>query len=276
MTSKYPIIDPLYRLNNEAVTQEERTRNRGSQVALGFLITCKDYQRKGTLFFWRNNHFVFTSEQALRNLAKLSPELRHCINTVTFRIIARYYDDKKRAYLAPYPAWEPSKQKRLIRLDTTSLTNTGFGFRSYSWNLTMVFLEALVATNLSESFRARGNHRLLPALDCLRMDFVNFPRNYLRPPSDSWLHEGLVTKRLGCTLNELFLTGLPQCAFGNALAQHLLKMVKDDGLSIKADATFVHFAHQLHRVRHRTLQSITCFTTVRETASLEAPTLRSP
>lgn len=62
----------------------------------------------------------------------------------------------------------------------------------------------------------------------MRIDFVNFP-DYFLPVPDIHLHE-VAAHDLGCTLNELMLTGLPCCEVGDKASMDLQGMVKDDGL----------------------------------------------
>jgi hypothetical protein len=245
LTSKYPIIDPLSKSNKDALTHPERTR--GNQIAIGFLATCKAYCVEGTRFLWRNNTFVFTSHLALRNFANLALEHRRGIKQVTFRIIARYYDDEERKHLAPYPT-SVSSYFRTINLKATprikEQTLSRKGFRSYTWDQVVDFLDAMRPPYDPDHPKGTPRPRLLPGLECLRMDFVNFPDSFLTPGGGPFLHN-FASHDLGCTLNELQLTGLPECDFGEELTAELTGMVKDDGLLLKSDATFVLSGSQL-------------------------------
>ncbi|KAL2015661.1 hypothetical protein VTK56DRAFT_5060 [Thermocarpiscus australiensis] len=251
MTSKYPIIDPLCKLNRDSTTTDERTC--GNQLAIGFLATCKTYLVEGSRFLWRNNKFVFTSPQALRNLENLSLEHRKSIEHVTLRIIARYYDDEDRPRLAPYPSlgYEHRKTVNLKVIQRNKEPNlTRKGFHSYSWLQLMDFLKALRPPHDPSQVKLQPRARLLPELKSLRMDFVNFPANFLMPPAGESLHD-LVAHDLGCTLNELQLTGIPCDPWGHEVAGHLSGMVKDDGLLLKSDSTFVYSGNRLRTMSDR-------------------------
>ncbi|KAL2143621.1 hypothetical protein VTI28DRAFT_10206 [Corynascus sepedonium] len=251
LTSKYPIIDPLSKLNKEALVPEERAR--GNQIAIGFLATCKAYFLEGTRFLWSNNTFVFTSHVALRNFSYLSLEHRRGIKHVTFRIIARYYDDEDRKHLAPYPSandmfYKTINLRTIPRIKENSLARKGF--RSYAWNQVVDFLDAMRPPFDPDHPKGQPRPRLLPGLESLRMDFVNFPDSFLSPGSGNFLH-GLASHDLGCHLNELQLTGLPICDFGEELVAELSGMIKDDGLLLRSDAAFVYSGKQLRPMAQR-------------------------
>ncbi|KAL2259823.1 hypothetical protein VTK26DRAFT_6364 [Humicola hyalothermophila] len=251
MTSKYPILDPLCKANREAMTLAEKTR--GNQIAIGFLATCKAYLAEGTRFLWKNNKFVFTSHHALRNFCELSLEHRKNIKHVTLRIIARFYDDEERGHPAPYPSSEYAHERTINlkvvpRVKEPNLARKGF--RSYSWEQAVDFLDALRPPFDPNHPKGQPRPRLLPGLESLRMDFVNFPEDYLPPPSGPSLHN-LASHDLGCTLNELQLTGLPDCTWGVEVATQLSRMVKDDGLLLKADSTYVFSGNRLRSMADR-------------------------
>jgi len=251
MTSKYPIIDPLCKLNKENLTVAEKTRP--NQIAIGFLATCKAFYMEGTRFLWSNNTFVFTNHHALRNFSNLDLSHRQGIKHVIFRIIARYYDDEERPHLAPYPSAEYAHEKMISlkvipRIREQNLTRKGF--RSYTWDQVIDFLDALRPPFDPNHPKGQPRPRLLPNLECLRIDFVNFPENYLSPPGGPTLHN-LASHDLGCTLNELQLTGLPDCAWGLEMSAQLSKMIKDDGLLLKADSTYVFSGGRLRLMSER-------------------------
>ncbi|KAK4125596.1 hypothetical protein N657DRAFT_271933 [Parathielavia appendiculata] len=251
LTSKYPIIDPLSKSNKDALTVAERTR--GNQIAIGFLATCKAFLLEGTRFLWRNNTFVFTCHLALRNFANLSLEYRKGIKHVTLRIIARYYDDEERKHLAPYPTsvisyYRTINLKAIPRIKEATLSRKGF--RSYAWDQVVDFLDAMRPPYDPNHPKGQPRPRLLPSLECLRMDFVNFPDSYLTPGGGPSLHN-FASHDLGCSLNELQITGLPDCDFGEELIAELTGMVKDDGLLLKSDATFVFSGNQLRPMAGR-------------------------
>ncbi|KAK4033817.1 hypothetical protein C8A01DRAFT_39703 [Parachaetomium inaequale] len=251
LTSNDPIIDPLVKLNREAVTVAERTRD--NQLAIGFLATCKAYLAEGTRFLWANNEFIFTSHLALRNFANLSLEHRKGIKHVTFRIIARYYDDEERKRLAPYPSAVDTYYRTINLRATPRIKEDNLarkGFRSYAWEQVVDFLDAMRPPFDPNHPKGQPRPRLLPGLDSLRMDFVNFPDSFLTPGGGPFLHS-YASHDLGCTLNELQLTGLPACDFGQELVSELSGMIKDDGLLLKSDSTFVFSGSQLRPMSSR-------------------------
>ncbi|GAB1319208.1 Transposase [Madurella fahalii] len=245
MTSKHPIIDPLCKLTRDNMTAAEKSR--GNQIAIGFLATCKAYLVEGSRFLWSNNKFVFTTPYALRNFADLSLQHRKDIASITLRVIARYYDDEDRLHLAPYPSMDYAHEKTINlkvipRIKEQNLARKGF--RSYSWNQVVDFLEALRPPFDPNHPKTQSRPRLLPNLETLRMDFVNFPENFLTPPGGPSIHN-LASHDLGSTLNELQLTGVPDCAWGSEVASQLSRMVKDDGLVLKGDSSFVYSGNRL-------------------------------
>jgi hypothetical protein len=251
LTSKTPIIDPLTKSNRDTLSTAERTA--GNQLAIGFLATCKAYLVEGTRFLWSNNTFVFTSHLALRNFANLGLEHRKGIKEATFRIIARYYDDEERKHPAPYPStvdtyFKTINLKTTLRVKDDSLARKGF--RSYAWEQVVDFLDAMRPPFDPNHPKGQPRPRLLPGLESLRMDFVNFPDSFLSPGSGSFLH-GFASHDLGCTLNELQLTGLPACDLGDELVSELSGMLKDEGLLLKSDATYVYSGNQLRLMANR-------------------------
>ena len=251
LTSQYPILDPLCKLNRDSMTLAEKTR--GNQIAIGFLATCKAYLTEGTRLLWSRNKFVFTSHHALRNFSELGFEHRKKMKHVTLRIIARFYDDEERNHPAPYPSSEYAHDKvinlKVIpRVKEQNLARKGF--RSYTWDQAVDFLDALRPPFDPNHPKGQPRPRLLPGLESLRMDFVNFPEDFLAPPSGPSLHN-LASHDLGCTLNELQVTGLPDCTWGQEVATQLSRMVKDDGLLLKADSAYVFSGNRLRSMADR-------------------------
>ncbi|KAK3306780.1 uncharacterized protein B0T15DRAFT_152532 [Chaetomium strumarium] len=251
MTSRFPIIDPLCTLSKDNITAEERRR--GTQLAIGFLATCRAHFVEGTRFLWRNNTFIFTSHIALRNFANLSLKHRMAIKQITLRIIARYYDDEERKHFAPFPspgyAYDsPITLKVIKRTREKNLARKGF--RSYTWDQVVDFLDALRPPFDPNHPKGQPRPRLLPNLERLRMDFVNFPDEFLTPPRGTALHD-LAAHDLGCTLNEIQLTGLPECHWGQEMGSHLCGMVKDDGVRLDSDPVFVYCRNQLRPLAGR-------------------------
>lgn len=77
----------------------------------------------------------------------------------------------------------------------------------------------------------------------MRMDFVNFP-DYFLPIPDLSLHE-IAAHDLGCTLNELMLTGLPCCEVGAKASADLQGMVRDDGLFLCHAPSYIQLKRSL-------------------------------
>lgn len=81
----------------------------------------------------------------------------------------------------------------------------------------------------------------------MRIDFVNFP-DYFLPLPDSGLHE-VAAHDLGCTLNELMVTGLPCCETGAKAGADLQGMVKDDGLFMCHAPSYIQQKRSLKPLR---------------------------
>lgn len=246
MKSPSPIIDPLSPLCPENMSKKEK--DRGNQIAIHFLATCKALNVEGTRYLWDSNQFTLTTPQALRNLSELPARFRQAIKHVNLRIIARYYDDqrnrrhkldrgyhtdlKKDQFLKVYP--RPSESP-LIR----------GGFRCYTWNQVVDFLEALRAPYDPNNKNSKlPRPRLLPSLVSLRLDLVNFSHTLL-PFSGSELHD-VSSHELGCSLNELHITGMPYDDTGMKASAELSGMLKDEGLYLDGPACFVSSSKHPH------------------------------
>jgi len=233
LTSPYPIIDPLSKLKPEATTQEEKER--GNQIAIGFLAASKAHHVEGTRILWKNNTFTFSSHHALRNFGNLSLTFRDQIRHINFRIIAKYYDDERRIRSVNANDGTRIKLKCALRLQENTLSRKGY--KSYTWYQLIDFLEALRPPYDPSHPKKQTRPRLLPGLKSLRIDLVNFPKDFLMFP-DHDLHR-LAAHDLGCTLEELIVTGLPQDERGRKAMMDLTGVVKDDGLVIKAHDTYI-------------------------------------
>ncbi|KAI9167083.1 hypothetical protein HJFPF1_03203 [Paramyrothecium foliicola] len=238
LTSSEPIIDPLWPLINENLT--EREKSRGNQVAIHFLVTCKAMHLEGTKIFWQSNSFIFTSPQVLQNFSELGPEFRDKVTHISLRVIARYYDDQhrkhklERSYHTQLKKDQPLKVSR--RPKESALTRGGF--RCYTWNQIADFLIALRAPH-DPTFknRTQPRPRLLPSLTSLRLDLVNFADGLLPFPG-SELHD-LASHELGCTFNELQVTGMPDDDAGIRATAELSGLLKDEGLYLSGPPAFL-------------------------------------
>lgn len=238
LTSPYPIIDPLSALTTTNLVDAERSR--GNQVAIHFLSTCRSLHEEGTKIFWNSNTFVFTTPQAVRNFAELSPGYRSNISHVTFRVIARYYDDQfRKQKLDRFYHRSLKKDIRLkVHQRPREIPLIRGGFRSYAWTQIVDFLAALRAP-YDPSFHLKSipRPRLLPALTSLRLDLVNFSDSLL-PFSGPEFHDA-TSHEFGCTLNELQVTGMPRDDAGMKAGAELSGLLKDEGLYLDGLASFV-------------------------------------
>ncbi|PHH86545.1 hypothetical protein CDD83_10069 [Cordyceps sp. RAO-2017] len=244
MTSSHPIVDPLSPLSADLLSDQEKAR--GNQIAIHFLATCRALHVEGTRYLWESNTFVFTTPQALRNFAELSPKFRSCISHVNLRIVARYYDDQRRRHKLERCYHGDLKKDQLLKVQLrpkeTPLVRGGF--RCYTWTQVVDFLAALRAP-YDPTYRDKKNPRprLLPSLTSLRLDLVNFADTLL-PFSGSELHD-IASHELGCTLNELQVTGMPFDDAGMKASAELSGMLKDEGLYLDGQPAFVAHARHL-------------------------------
>ncbi|GAB0131582.1 hypothetical protein EsDP_00000046 [Epichloe bromicola] len=238
MQSPHPIIDPLSRLVPENLSDKEKSR--GNQIAIHFLATCRALHAEGTRYLWESNSFVFTTPESLRHFSQLSPEYRNKITHVKLRIIARYYDDQRRKHRLERGYHPDLKKDQLlnVRLRPKEPPLIRGGFRCYTWSQIADFLMALRAP-YEPNYKDKNSPRprLLPSLLLLRLDLVNFSETLL-PFSGSELHE-IASHELGCTLNELQITGMPFDDAGMKASAELSGMLKDEGLYLDGSATFI-------------------------------------
>lgn len=238
MTSRQPIIDPLSPLTPANLTDAER--GQGNQIAIHFLATCRALHEEGIKTLWNNNTFVFTTPEAVRHFAELAPDLRNRISTVTFRIVAKYYDDQPRKQ--KLERQYHSSLKKDIRLRVSQrpkeIPLIRGGFRSYTWTQIVDFLAGLRAPyDPTCHLRSTPRPKLLPSLTMLRLDLVNFSDSLL-PFSGPEFHD-ITSHEFGCTLNELQVTGMPHDDAGLKAGAELSGMLKDEGLYLEGAAAFV-------------------------------------
>ncbi|KAK0744826.1 hypothetical protein B0T21DRAFT_407902 [Apiosordaria backusii] len=240
LTSNHPIIDPLSRLNPNVLTPDERKISK-DQIAITFLATCKVYHAEGTRFLWKNNSFVFTDHLSLQNFCTVGLEHRKNMKHITMRIIARYYDDDlERDHRAPYPTFNPRQHYLRLRIIPRIQDDTlaRRGFRSYTWHQVVDFLDVLRPPFDPHHDKTKPRPRLFPELESLRIDLVNFPSDYLTPPGGPGMHS-LAAHDLALSLKELQITGIPDCHWGSDMSSQLARLVRDDGLLLKSDSTYV-------------------------------------
>lgn len=206
MSSRYPIIDPLCKVRKEHRTPEENTR--GNQIAIHFLATCKAYYIEGRKYLWSNNRFIFTTVQALKTFADVGLQYRETVSEANIRVIARFYDDENRAHKLPRDHHKDLSKPIRLRVTKRAKEPTlaRRGFRSYAWFQLIDFLEALLPPHDPSKNASESRRRLLPNLERLRIDLVNFPEEMLQfPPTQ--LHD-IASHHLGCYLSQLTVTGL--------------------------------------------------------------------
>ncbi|KAK5998361.1 hypothetical protein PT974_00740 [Cladobotryum mycophilum] len=243
MKSRYPIIDPLSPAVSENLTEQEKAR--GNQIAIHFLVTCKAMHAEGTRYLWESNDFIFTTPQALRNFGELNAKYRQKITHVNLRVIARFYDDQRRRHKLERGYHRDLKKDQALKVNMRPKDSPLIrgGFRCYTWNQVIDFLTALRAP-YDPIYRDKKNPRprLLPSLTFMRLDLVNFSETLL-PWSGSELHE-MTSHELGCTLNELQVTGMPLYDAGMKASAELSGLLKDEGLYLDGPPSFV--AHSKH------------------------------
>lgn len=244
MTSPLPIVDPLSKVQNDHLLLREKVKS--NQIAIHFLATCKAYYVEGARYLWNNNSFVFTTPEALRHFAEVPLNHRMNIRSVNFRVIAKFYDDEDRVHKLPssyHPDFKKSKRLEVnIRPREHSLARGGF--RAYAYYQLIDFLEALLppfdptdSTTDFELLKAHKRARLLPNLERLRIDFVNFGDGMLMSPP-SHLHD-LASHQMGCSLNEVILTGLPNDETGFRVSSELSGLLKSEGLLVDHASTMM-------------------------------------
>lgn len=237
LISDGPIIDPLSKLDTESLTVSEAKR--GPQIAIGFLATNRAYYVEGKNMLWSNNTFVFTSPPSLRKFSELDFQYRKNIEFVTLRIIARYYDDERRRHRISqdyHPEFTKSQSLKVVTRTKDQDSMARKGFHCYTWTQTVDFLEAM-RPPFDPQHTTGTRQRLLPGLLSMRIDFVNFP-DYFLPFPQTDLHE-IAAHDLGCTLNELVVTGLPRCEVGMKAGSDLQGMVRDDGLLVSYAPSYI-------------------------------------
>ncbi|WQF86002.1 hypothetical protein CDEST_11016 [Colletotrichum destructivum] len=243
LTSKDPIIDPLSKLKPENLTPHERSR--GNQIAIHFLVTCKAMHEEGSRILWGQNSFAFTTHEAVRNFADLDLAYRKNIKHVNFRIIAQFFDDKKRKHKLErsyHPALKSDITLRTIPRVNEHTYARG-GFRCYSWGQVTDFLRALRAPYDPKHDLKLVRPRLFPGLESLRIDLVNFLDDFLPMPGSD-LHD-MASHELGCSLNELQVTGLPIDDAGSKATGELTGLLRDEGLFLAGLPSFVQLKNAL-------------------------------
>jgi hypothetical protein len=128
------------------------------------------------------------------------------------------------------------------------------GFRAYAWYQLVDFLDAMLPP-YNPSLASGPNAscpdpypRLLPSLESLRIDFVNFTADLLTYPPPQ-LHD-LASHQLGCMLNQLVLTGVPTDECGLRVSMELSGLLKDEGLLIDHPPVMVGIKNGIRLLHH--------------------------
>ncbi|KAK6088725.1 hypothetical protein SCUP234_00605 [Seiridium cupressi] len=237
MTSKYPIIDPLCRTKRDHGTEAEAKRK--NQIAIHFLAASKAYNVEGKRYLWTNNRFTFTTVQAVKMFAEVDICYRELVHEVNFRILARFYDDETRVHKLSRDyhrlLQKPTKLRVNKRAKEPTLARRGF--RSYAWLQLVDFLEALLPPHDPQHDNALPRKRLLPNFRKLRIDLINFAEDTWQFPT-AQLHD-VAAHHLGCSLDQVIVTGLPRDDVGIRAVNDLQGLLKDDGLFIDHDPTYI-------------------------------------
>jgi hypothetical protein len=236
LTSPDPIIDPFYKLRRDNVTKEEWSRTK--QINIHFLATCKAFRVEGLQLLFANNSFIFTQAASLENLAKLPHHLRTTVKQVTLRVVGRYYDEAAgRRDLTGNVDYHSSIDKLMIPIIARP---PGMikdkGIQAYCWEQLADFLKALLMPTPASVFR----QKLLPGLDTMRIDLVNFCDHL---PYGGYQFSALIRWQLGKLVDELLITGAPEGditdeGFTNE-ERVLHQLVRDEGLIGSAVPLFV-------------------------------------
>ncbi|PTD01476.1 hypothetical protein FCULG_00010113 [Fusarium culmorum] len=234
----HPDRGPFVPLTPENLSDKEKAQ--GNQIAIHFLATCKALHVEGTRFLWESNHFTFTTPRAVRIFADLPAKFRQGITHVNFRIIARYYDDQpaRRHKLDRCYHSDLKKDHHLkVQQRSTESPLVRGGFRCYTWNQVVDFLEGFVHPSIRVTETGSYHDQ-----KCYRLWL----------PSDSTsgaeLHD-ICSHEFGCTLNELQVTGMPFDDTGLKASVELSGMLKDEGLYLDGPASYMARSKYLQRLR---------------------------
>ncbi|KAI1335778.1 hypothetical protein F5Y15DRAFT_408894 [Xylariaceae sp. FL0016] len=247
LTSPHPIVDPLSKVEADRLVVNEKARS--PYIAINILGTCRAYHNEGTKLLWSNNSFLFTAPEALKNFGELEAKYRHRVKSVTYRVIAKFFDDETRTHRLPRNH-HPDLRKQNLKLKVHQRPQENplarRGFRAYAWYQLIDFLEAMLPPYIQGLPHSAPRPKLFPSLEKLRVDFVNFGEDLFQYPPAA-LHD-LASHQLGCTLHEVILTGLPSDECGLRVSTEMSGLLKDEGLLIDHAPTLVALKNGLHRL----------------------------
>jgi hypothetical protein len=248
LTSPDPIIDPFYKRRRDTLTKKEWEQCT-MQINIHFLATCKAFQIEGLQMLFANNSFIFTQVRALENFAKLPTHLRSTITQVTLRVVGRYYDEVagKRDLTGNVPYHTSINQLMMPIIARPPGMINDKGIQAYCWEQVADFLRALLMPTPPSVFR----QKLLPRLDTLRIDLVNFCDHL---PYGGYQFSSLVRWHVGQIVDELLVTGAPEDDMDEGYSNEekvLHQLVRDEGLVGSAAPQFVSTSKSLKPLRGR-------------------------
>jgi hypothetical protein len=246
LTSPDPIIDPFYKLRRDNLTKEEWSR--AKQINIHFLAACKEFQVEGLQLLFTNNSFIFTQAAALENFAKFPHHLRATVKQVTLRVVGRYYDETAgRRDLTGNVDYHSSIDKLMLPIIARppGMINDK-GIQAYCWEQLADFLKSLLMPTPPSVLR----QKLLPGLDIMRIDLVNFCDHL---PYGGYQFSALIRWQLGQMVDELLITGAPEGditdeGFTNE-ERALNQLVRDEGLIGSAVPLFVSIREGLKALK---------------------------
>ncbi|KAL2060950.1 hypothetical protein VTL71DRAFT_9002 [Oculimacula yallundae] len=234
LTSPEPIIDPFYKLRNQNITRVERFSRQWINIQC--LSVSQVFNVEGTRILVENNRFIFTQAAALENFSRISPQLRSTVKHVTLRVVGRYYGDVARkadfsGNGGTYHDTIPEFQAHILARPDGMMKDTGI--QAYCWFQVADFLKAL---QLPREMLSKNRPKLLPGLESMRLDLVNFCDHL---PIGISSFAAVVRWHLGRILDELVVSGLPQPVEGSDEQMVLRNLLRDDGLFSSTCPAFV-------------------------------------
>ncbi|TLD31536.1 hypothetical protein PspLS_02522 [Pyricularia sp. CBS 133598] len=242
MVGNTPIIDPLSKPSRHNLTKAETRK--GSEVAYGLLGVNRAIREEASKIMWSKNTLTFTTIDALYNMIQLPLAVRSEIKNINLRVIARYYhekDDPVTLKKSRYPNLPRTIELPINKRPRSHKAAHG-GFRSYSWLQIADFLQALLPPydpeHSNSTKQPKRQALLLPNLDTMRIDLINFAQDLLRYIPGNCIHD-IAAHELASVLSELTVTGLPCCQVGIKVGMDLSQMLRDNGLFLDASSAYI-------------------------------------
>ncbi|KAG9229180.1 hypothetical protein BJ875DRAFT_475591 [Amylocarpus encephaloides] len=234
LTSATPIIDPFFEIKKANITKEERPVS--NQIAIHFLAASRVFYVEGLRCLVTFNDFIFTQVSALENFSKIPEELRSSIKSLNIRVVGKYYDDvaRKQDFTGVNLYHYDVKHLVLPIYQRPEGLFQDRGVQSYCWLQVTDFLKAL---SIPDSSKFYSRKKLLPSLQFLQFDLVNFCEHLPYPGS-----RFATTIRWSCgrMVDELVITGAPDIGIDRHSEESMLRhMVRDEGLFALSPPRFV-------------------------------------